>query len=393
MVAAAIAQQLHEQFDSHVGDEFEAFQEWMTTDIFEDGILPAMMMMTEQLSTIAIHQVEIIGMFLDAKHQLETQRLIQELTAQAHKDYHPSEGLCVVGTNTRSLAASDRAVEYNTIVISNRTMQRQQLAGDVLSATGRDSDRLSRLDQFRDVYCDVNDNGFGLLLLCQDSGPAERQNKDIDFTSTIETPLTLDLDFAAEAGANTADEEDVFALAANLFANEVPPQIPESFLSDADGNPIPQGAEAYMDLRSVMAKRSVAQNSFASITAQKSAGAQEVQPFMYAMLEDMGLPEEEIVEILGERPSYFAQMEMLTKKMYQHPNFYSELYDKPVNVRRKLVAMQAIDLMQKRDSFRSLLRSEAVLSVLLEMAVMEEQDRVRNEMNGLEETGSLFTLP
>jgi hypothetical protein len=49
------------------------------------------MAMTEQLSAVAMQQMEIIGTFLDAKQQLETQRLFQEMAAQAQKDYTPSE--------------------------------------------------------------------------------------------------------------------------------------------------------------------------------------------------------------------------------------------------------------------------------------------------------------
>jgi hypothetical protein len=382
-----LVRRLHRDTNRHITNGFLDFQQWLTDVFFEENLLPALMMMTEQLSSVAIQQVEIIGMFLDAKHQLETQRLFQQLQARAHKDYHPSEGLCVVGTNVRSLASSDRAADFGAIAISNRTMQRQMLSGDLISSTGPDSDRLSRLDQFRKTYCNPDDNALGLKPLCQSGGPADRRNKDIDFTRTVETPLTLNLDFT-DTNAPTPDEEDVFALAAYLYAHEVPSQIPESYITDPSGNPIPEGATAFMNLRSIIAKRSVAQNSFASIAAQKSLGDPEVRPFLYAILKDMGLPDAEITEILGEQPSYFAQMEVLTKKLYQHPNFYTELYDKPVNVKRKQVAMQAIDLMQKRDTFRSLLRSEAIMSVLLEMEVMKEQEKIRDEVDQLSQRGS-----
>jgi hypothetical protein len=384
--AQAVASGLHTAFDRYVEQSFQAFQDWMVATIFEGQVLPAMMGMTEQLNTVAMQQVAMIGMLLDAKHQLETQRLLQQLTARANKDYHPSEGLCVIGTNVRSLAESDHIKDFNTVVISNRNMQRLLLSGDSLGVEGADSDRLSRLAQFKDTYCDVNDNGGGLANLCGTSGPAERRNKDIDFTSTIDAPLTLNLDFT-NGGAPSGDEEDVMALIANLYGHEIPPQIGATVLADQNGNPKEAAANAYIYLRSVLAKRSVAQNSFAAIAAEKSQGAEEVKPFLYAILHDMGLDNGEITQMLGEQPSYFAQMEVLTKKLYQHPNFYTELYDKPVNVARKQVAMQAIDLMQKRDMFRSLLRSEANMSVLLELAVDREQDKFRNEDDPMRQEG------
>jgi hypothetical protein len=86
-------------------------------------------------------------------------------------------------------------------------------------------------------------------------------------------------------------------------------------------------------------------------------------------------------------------MEILTKKLYQNPSFYTELYDKPANVDRKLVSMQAIDLMQRRDIYRSVLRSEAILAVMLETALSEQQDKVSNEINRMTAEGELVTLP
>ena len=77
-------------------------------------------------------------------------------------------------------------------------------------------------------------------------------------------------------------------------------------------------------------------------------------------------------------------MEVLTKKLYQNPVFFTELYDKPVNVLRKRAAIRAIGLMQDRDLYNSLLRSEAVLSVALETMLTEEHDRVYRNLEKLE---------
>jgi hypothetical protein len=44
--------------------------------------------------------------------------------------------------------------------------------------------------------------------------------------------------------------------------------------------------------------------------------------------------------------------------------------------------------MQKRDTYRSLLRSEAVIATMLETALMEEQDVVFNKLNAaVKDTG------
>ena len=81
--------------------------------------------------------------------------------------------------------------------------------------------------------------------------------------------------------------------------------------------------------------------------------------------------------MLGQNPSYYAQMDVLTKKIYQNPNFYTSLYDKPTNVRRIGVSMDAISLMQMRDQYESALRKEMLLSLMLEQELKKRAGQVR----------------
>ncbi|HEY8192131.1 MAG TPA: hypothetical protein VIG74_06880, partial [Alphaproteobacteria bacterium] len=87
--------------------------------------------------------------------------------------------------------------------------------------------------------------------------------------------------------------------------------------------------------------------------------------------------------LIDETPSYQARMELLTKKMYMDPVFYTNLYDKPANVDRKGAALRAIGLMQDMDMFKSRLRNEMALSVLLELEIQTYQESVDNRMKGL----------
>ena len=389
----------------HISDAFELHKKWMVEIFFKDdrkgsqcvrdtvpGVLAAMQIMTSQLTAAALDQALIIGSFLDAKHQLETQRLFQQLTARAHKDYHPSEGLCEVGTEIRSISPSIRKSDLAHTTFANRMVARQLLSGDVLSIEGENSDFLSRLQLFVKKFCNPNDDGNGLEYLCKNSKrEKERFNKDVDFTQTIDIPLTLEIDFTQDGAQKTDDEENIFALSANLYAHNPLPTINKADLVN-DKDQLKGAALYLMDLRSIAAKRSVAQNSFAAIAAQKAEGTKESRPFLYAALKEMGgkgFPDEEIEKYLGKKPSYYAQMEMLTKKLYQYPVFYTETYDKPANVLRKEVAMQAIELMQKRDIFRALLRSEAIFSVMLETALADKQKEIKDETDRLNQEGTV----
>jgi len=350
------------------------------------GLRGAMKLMTSQLVAIGVQQVQVIGTFFDAKHQLETQRLFQELKARAHKDYQPSKNLCEVGTVIRSLGASSRNSDLVAVALSKRSTDRQLLTKDTVGGDkGIISDQESRLVQFIKKYCNKKDNAGNLDLLCKKGGSNEElYNRDVNYTATIDSPLTLDLDFSQQGSDTTEDEYAIFALTANLFSHSLFPFVKPQHFMTPDGKPSYEAAAvAYMDARALMAKRSVASNSIASIAALKAKGDKEAQPFIYALMKEMGgdqMTATEIKKYLGEQPSYFAQMEVLTKKLYQTPEFYADLYDKPANVLRKDVAIQAATLMQKRDLYRSYLRSEMVLAVMLEAALDKEQRRLTDEV-------------
>lgn len=376
---------------THMSAEISQHRNWIVSDYFKNYIRPALASMTTQLQTVGLQQVQIIGSFFDAKHQLETQRLLQTMTAQAHKDYHPSEGLCKIGTNTRSLAASTQKASFSQMAIASRMMNRQLSNGDGLSSKGSAQDRDSRLQQFITTYCNKSDHAGALTDLCADSTPdPERINLDINYTNTLGSKLTIEMD-ALEGTAPSDDAEDIFALSSNLFANEVLPTIPAGLLVNSDGTPS-ANVNYLLDVRAIAAKRSVAQNSFAAITALKAEGDPGAAPFLKAILAESGISPEDIENRLGENPSYHAQMEVLTKDIYQNPVFYANLYDKPANIERKGTALLAIELMQDRDIYNSLLRSEAVLATLIEVMLQKEHDRISNDLGALETSGTPVKL-
>jgi hypothetical protein len=387
----------------HVSTEFNMLRLFMVNTLFEDNILPAMMLMTEQMSVVAMQQVQIFGGFMDAKHQMETQQLFQKLAARANKDYHPSVGMCEFGSTAKSLAASDRRAEYTSVLMAARSQDRA--LGNAYSAAhgGEGADSMNRVKQFREKYCNPADNNGGLGFLCQhdqkdpitpgeplgawDGGQSDgqRMNKDIDFSRTIDQPWTLNVDFTDNIFQK--EEEDVMALASNLYGHYVFKRPPGELMEkQSDPVTLNDTQTLYMDVRATIAKQAVAENSFNAITAMKSAGEPGSREYMYSILKELGMSDsassgtDEILRKIGENPSYYAQMEVLTKKIYQNPDFYTDLIDKPANVDRKGVALQAIGLMQKFDLFKSYLRNEASLSVLLELAVTDLQNEIQEEI-------------
>ncbi len=370
-----------DQTQGHFSIEMSEERRWLIEDFFVGHILPSLMFMTNQFSAIALQQVEIVGTFLDGKHQLETQMVIQEWQLQALKDYQPMGDICVVGTNMRSLASSERKSDYQLLVLNKFGMDRQLASGWNASSNGDREERAARLRQFKANYCDPRDNNNGLTAVCGGGAVPARRNRDIDYARFIDHAYTLDVDF--NTVALNADETDVFALMRNLYMHQSYSRLSARHLQNQPGTPTTANQELYLKQRALMAKRNVAQNSFNAIVAMKSVGAMtaETLPYMTALLTELGIPDDEITIILKGNPSYYAQMEVMTKKVYQDPNFYINLYDKPANVARRKVALRAIDLIQSRDIYLSQTRTEMMMSILLELAVQEEQDRVQNDIN------------
>lgn len=357
-------------------------------DALNDNWMPTFPEMSDQMSAVMVHQIFGIGAILDAKHQLETQRLLGQLRAEAHKNYAGSEQMCRYGTNVRSLAATEEMARSNKRILSQMLQQRLTLRGGSVGERGRYFDLRNRFDQFRRIYCDPDENN-GLMRnanipsasVCVTAAGGPRVGNDMDFTRLVDSKLTLDVNFTDSNMTN--DEQDVLALARNLYSHELLDYKADDIMA-RQGN-----TTNILDMRSLHALRSVAHNSFATIIGMKSLGSGTVNQFMNNIIQELGIPAGEVAQYLGSNPSYYAQMDVLTRKMYQNPVFYTNLYTKPENLKRTGVALQALQLMHDRDRFEASLRREMLLSTILEMKIRESQDVVRSGVTGRDTSRSM----
>tara|TARA_R110001592_G_scaffold3525_15_gene19952 strand:+ start:515 stop:1912 length:1398 start_codon:yes stop_codon:yes gene_type:complete len=409
-----IWQESQDNFDRYLDREFKRVEQFIIQEMWEQSILPVMMLSAEQFTAVALQQAMIIGMFIDAESQMDAQRLLQEIRAKVHKDYQPSVGMCEFGSVVKSLAATEIRGETFAVVFSRRSQDRHLGKGDSSGAYGSDLDQANRIMHFKRLFCNEKDRRGALIPVCdnevywnnasfQRDGRA-RINKDIDYFSLMDSPWNLKIDFtnqeildaAATPPIHNEDEEHLFALSSNLFGHMIFPRPPAKLLENQSQQNIKNMQKYYIDMRAIQAKRSVAENSLYAIAAMKAeaplvtdlaGGAdKEVNSRLYMehILGELGIPSAEILVLLGENPSYYAQMEVLTKKLYQNPDFYTNLYDKPANVERKTVALQAIKLMQKFDMLKSFLRGEATVSMLLELAVVDLQNEVEDQIRAMD---------
>jgi hypothetical protein len=335
-----------------------------------DNWVAGLMLMAEQFTANMIQQMEMLGELFDAKDQLETQRLFQQKVAEAHKDYQPSEQMCTFGTFARDLVATERAANLARNAVATELMQREIGSADSKGNLPM-SDSLSRIAGYRAHFCSQDDNGNGLKYLCPTPAKPEMRNRDINYTQTIDAPLSLDINLT---DTNiTDDERAVFALIDNLYANDPLPGPPPGGMDQ------PKFQYHYMNLRSIAAMRGVVRSTIANVIALKTASPVKEDSnaaYLLALFREFGIEDKEVRLMLGEHPSYYAQMEILTKKIYQNPTFYTNLYDKPANVKRIRAAMTAIKLMQDRDIAAALQRREMLLSIMLELRLRQRAEQV-----------------
>lgn len=341
------------------------WKEWM----WNYNIGNALMMWTNELSATGMAQLYAVGAFFDAKHQMETQRLLQMKMADAHRDYQPDIDMCTIGTAARGLGSTTRRAELTAYAIVENQIDRFTNARNSSGLMGTSLDRTSRFEQVRKRFCDPRDDGRQMAaFVCTTPPTSAGRNADVDYGRIVVDPWTINVDLTD--GTRTEEEGDLLALASNLYAHNIPPPFPDDLFSSE------RGKSYALSLRAIAAKHSVAAYSFGSIVGMKTAGSAASAgntQYLKAVLDNLGATATETEQIVGQRPSYYAQMELLTKKIYQHPQFYTNLYDAPANVERKSASIRAIRLVQDMDKFNSVLRTEQNLSVLVEMYVDDMQ--------------------
>ncbi|MCB1533006.1 MAG: hypothetical protein KDJ35_09080, partial [Alphaproteobacteria bacterium] len=204
-----------------VNSQFNHYRNWFVGTFFDQYVLRDFLLLSQQMSAIGMQQAMIVGTFFDGQTQLETQRLFNQLENEAHRDYLPTQDFCMFGTNVRSLAATEAQSRYYSLAMDARSMARHMGSANQV-ASSPDNDKRARWDVFTEKYCDPQDNNWransasvptGLQGVCQGTGgDNERVNIDIDYTRLIDNPRTLDVTFNG-----SEDQEDVFALASNLY--------------------------------------------------------------------------------------------------------------------------------------------------------------------------------
>lgn len=358
---------------------------------WEAGVKPLAMQLTLELTSTGWARMAEIGAFIDAKIHSETMLDMQVMAARATKRHIPSVNVCKFASLNKTTAQSNYRGNFISSTLNKYSLDRTLGSGGSIGASNS-IDIRSRSQEALLKHCDPGELSNTMDSVCgAAAGSNGLTSKDINYGNTLATPDTINLlldpimqglaDDTDTNPHNNNDTASILALKQLLYNHEVAPRMGKI----AIGNNIFGHQNKYLKWRANAAKRSVAENSFDTIVGMKAAGggavgqSQGIQTAQATGLyQSLGLSTADINELNKLAPSYWAQMEHLTKTLYKDPSFFVNLYDNPENVTRQSASMEAISLMQMRDYYESLIRSEMALSVMLDTEVRKEIQKLNN---------------
>lgn len=364
-------------------NQFNDYRSNFVMDSFYDNTVePDFQSGADEARNVADMRMVLWGTFIDASILTDTLKDLGILTAQSIQSYTPSEQICKIGTLSRALSASEAKVNTDRLALSEVGLAKNSGRANSISAAGSGQENEARLRVFVEKFCDLQDNKNGLDEACQTATPVTdlQMNRDIDYTRLMGNGVTLNADLTDKD--STQDETNVVALSHFLYGHRQPEKrISFTELSESSGS-----QNLYGEYRSVIARRAAAQNSYNTLAAMKMAGSGGSDTYVKKVLEYIGLSGADADSFIGAKnkenkavnSSYNAQMNLLTKQIFQDPAFYANLMESKANVKRTSAALQGIGLMQQRDTYKSMARSEMLAAILVEL----EARKIANNVQG-----------
>ena len=364
-------------------DKFNEYRrDFIMDSFYTNTVEPDFKSVADEMGNAVRMRISAWGAMIDASIMNDTLKDLGVVTSQSLQGYTPSEQICRIGTLSRGLASSESKMDADRIVLSDGGLNKNLGRAYSISASGLGLEFESRLREFVEKFCSLKDNNDAMDGLCHIASPVVdwKHNRDIDYTRLLGYGTTINADLTDTNG--TWDESNLFAMGHYLYGHRQPTRrISYAELSSA-GN----SEELYAEYRSVAARRAAAQNTYNTLTAMKMAGSGGSEAYIKDVLQYIGISGTTADVFLGAKTnptdaavksSYNQQMNLLTKQIYQDPTFYANLMDSKANVKRTSAALQGIGLMQGRDTYRSMTRSEMLMAILVEMEAREIANNVQ----------------
>ncbi len=356
-----------------IDNEYRKHKQFLEQKFWNEKLEPALQEYTQQEVMSTQERTKALAAEADAAAANKIAVAVGEKQAENALTYQPNPQVCGVASGVRNLALAS-AVGQEVVTETTTASVDRRLAIDVPEGKSpQEADIDARRETLTDRFCDPDAWGGAMRGVCKQAG--DLKNRDITYRDTVDAPWTLDIrpDYTSKDKDEwTNDEVAVDAMRTNLFGHELYPRPTAAEFKNRDVQ------IGYMNQRALEAKRNVAQYSFDTLVGQKAAGSEAAKQWLEASLSKLGLQmDDETRAKIKDKPSYYAIMEVLTKRMYQDPNFYNNLIQPGPQVAQTQASLQAVGLMQMRDVYESMLRSELILSLIVEMELGEQQEVVQ----------------
>lgn len=356
-----------------IDNEYRKHKNFLEQKFWKEKLEPALQKYTQQEVMTTQEKTKAEAAVADAAIANNTAAALGEQQAENALTYQANPQVCGVATGVRSLAEAG-SKSQDVVAETMMASVDRRLAIDVPAGKSpQEADTDTRRDVFTKRFCNPDAWGGAMRSICKKAG--DLMDRDIAYRDTVDAPWTLNIrpDYASKARREwTEDEVAVDALRTNLFGHQLFPRPTKAEFENRDVQ------IGYMNQRALEAKRNVAQYSFDTLVGQKAAGSPAAKEWLEASLTKLGLQmDDETRAKIKDEPSYYAIMEVLTKRMYQDPNFYANLLQPGPQVAQTQASLQAVGLMQMRDVYESMLRSELILSLIVEMELAEQQEVVQ----------------
>jgi hypothetical protein len=367
-----------------IDEQYDKHKEFLEEKFWKERLLPAFQSFTQQ-SVQSDQQGETASASI-ADAQIANAAAARTAKGQAKdiRTYQGDQATCQMAAGARATAAAQAVGSEVTREVAAASMTRRLGRSEGGGGGGggggsdardpRDVDLSARRDDFNTNFCSPTAWGGAFKDSCPSAGPLA--DRDIDWNK-LQEKWTLDLrpDYATQSRDSwTDDEKIVEAMRQHLFGHQLPSSPSSESLKKYNVQ------VGYLNQRALEAKRNVAETSFNSFIGERTAADEGAKEWLDATLEQLGITLDAATQAkIGEKPSYYAIMEVLTKKMLQDPNFYTGLIKPGPQVAQTQASLQAVNLMQQRDVYESLLRSELILSLIVEMELAEQQGVVQSQ--------------
>ncbi len=337
--------------------DFERHKNWMRDDFWNEHMLPALMEMTSQMSTMQMESVEQESTLTDAQIAGETVNAGRQALAEAQRRFQVDEesGLCT----TISTTAGMNAAQENARVAT--TQAAASITASGANRTGTANTPIEYTNQQIADICEAYDpNDSALTAMCADY---ERNGDAVTFSQLL-NQLSIPVNFGGEA----TDAQRTLVSGTNAIFNQRP-------LPTVNSDTVKSVMPALMEARGHMAQTNLASRCYLNTFADTFVeDGQEMAPEMVAHLESLGLTPGQIEDRGASMRSQMQNAVMRTN----NPDFNVGLIGTRENTQREGLAVQSL----QTSSLFSLLEQQHCSELMSALMLTNTLGEFRGEVTG-----------